>query len=167
MSIREELPTDRGAVFRIHAAAFDTDAEARLVDALRDRARPLVSLVADVDGEVVGHILFSPVRVRERATRLLMGLAPMAVSPAFQRRGIGSQLVIAGIERCRALGAMGIVVLGHPEFYPRFGFTPAHQYGLRCTYEAPPEAFMVLESAPEALLGISGTIEYHDAFELL
>lgn len=167
MSIREELPIDHGAVFGIHAAAFDTDAEARLVDALRKRAHPLVSLVAAIDHEVVGHILFSPVRIREHSTGLIMGLAPMAVSPALQRRGIGSQLVVAGIERCRELGAIGIVVLGHPEFYPRFGFSPAHERGLRCVYEAPAEAFIALETIEGGLSGVSGTIVYHDAFALL
>lgn len=94
-----------------------------------------------------------------------MGLAPMAVTPAHQNKGIGSALVRAGLERCKALGFGAIVVLGRSEYYPRFGFSPSTRFGIGCEYEAPEEAFMVVELQPGYLRGKSGTIKYHAAFK--
>ena len=94
-----------------------------------------------------------------------MGLAPMAVAPSHQHQGIGSALVRAGLERCKALGAGAVIVLGHPEYYPRLGFSPAVRFGIGCEYDAPQEAFMVVELQPGYLRGVSGTIQYHDAFK--
>lgn len=128
------------------------------------RAEPLVSLVALDEGAIVGHILFSPVTVDGHPELLLMGLAPMAVAPEHQRRGIGSALVEAGLTACKALGATAVVVLGHPEYYPRFAFRPASGWGLVSEYDAPDEAFMALELRDGALRGVSGTVRYHPAF---
>jgi len=119
-------------------------------------------------GEVVGHILFSPVEVDDaRFESSAVGLAPMAVTPAFQRGGIGSLLVHAGLEASRELGYAVVVVLGHPEFYPRFGFRPAHTLGLGCEYPVPPPVFMALELEPGALDGVEGRVAYHRAFGTL
>lgn len=164
MLVRPETETDHGAVRAINTAAFDTDAEARLVDLLRERAHPLVSLVADDGGAVVGHILFTPATLDSRPDLTLMGLAPMAVTPDRQRGGIGGALVRAGLAACREVGAGAVVVLGHPTYYPRFGFAPAGARGLRCEYDAPPEAFMALELAAGTLDGASGVVRYHPAF---
>ena len=165
--IRPERPGDPAGVRAVNAAAFPTSAEANLVDALRARARPLVSLVAQEGGVIVGHILFSPVTLPGRPALALMGLASMAVARARQRAGIGSALVLAGLEACRRLPADAVVVLGHPEYYPRFGFAPGVRTGLGCEYDVPAAAFMVLELRPGALRGATGTIKYHAAFASL
>lgn len=164
MQIRPERDTDRDAVRAVNAAAFPTPAEADLVDALREQARPVISLVAERDGAIVGHILFSPVTLDSRPGLSMMGLAPMAVAPEHQRSGVGLALVRAGLDECRQKGFSAVVVLGHPEYYPRFGFVPAVRYGLRSEYDVPDEVFMVQELVPGALEGAPGTIRYHAAF---
>jgi putative acetyltransferase len=160
--IRDEQPADWAEVRRIHTAAFGRLAEAGLVDDLRVRARPLVSLVADDGDGPLGHILFSPVTLGSAPTLKTMGLAPLAVAPAHQGSGHGSALVRAGLGRGRGCGA--VCVLGHPGYYPRFGFAPAAGRGIRCEYEVPPEAFMLIELVPGYLDGVGGTIRYHAAF---
>jgi putative acetyltransferase len=165
--IRDESPGDHAAVRALNESAFETDAEARLVDALREQASPLVSLVAEEDGAVLGHILFSPVTLSSHEELRIMGLAPMAVAPSRQQQGIGSALVRAGLDRCRALGAGAVVVLGHPAFYPRFGFVPCARFSMGCEYDVPEEAFMVAELKRDFLRRASGTIRYHAAFNNL
>ena len=160
--LRSEAPADRQPVHALNVAAFRQPDEADLVDRLRQRARPYLALVAEDAGEIVGHIAFSPVAV-QGATGVL-GLAPMAVRPDRQRAGIGSALVRAGLAACRDAGAGAVVVLGHPLYYPRFGFAPAHTFGLRDEYGAPPEAFMALELTPGALAEAEGVVRYHAAF---
>jgi putative acetyltransferase len=163
VSVRPEAPGEQAAVRKINQSAFGQPLEAELVDRLRTLARPFLSLVAENGGAIAGHILFTPVTL-EGYEGLLIGLAPMAVRPDVQRRGVGSALIRAGVETCRSLGAAAIVVVGHPKYYPKFGFVPAAQFGLRCEYEVPSEAFMALELAPDALAGASGTVRYHPAF---
>ncbi|MEX2223069.1 MAG: N-acetyltransferase [Candidatus Rokuibacteriota bacterium] len=167
MRIRAEQPGDQAAVHAINAAAFETPAEANLVDALREQARPVVSLVAEQDGVIAGHIMFSPVVLPGYPALLIMGLAPMAVAPARQRQGTGSALVRAGLAECRRLEVEAVVVLGHPDYYPRFGFSPGVRFGLGCEYDVPDEAFMVQELRPGALRGASGKVRYHAAFSVL
>jgi putative acetyltransferase len=164
MIVRPELPQDPPGIRSVHLEAFESAAEANLVDELRAVARPLVSWVAEEDGQILGHILFSPVSLTGHPELYLLGLAPLAVLPPFQRRGVGTALVPAGLEACRDLGVGAIVVLGHPTYYPRFGFRPAVGFGITCEYDSPPEAFMVLELQPGHLAAASGTIRYHDAF---
>ena len=161
--IREEAPADADAVRRINEAAFDTPAEARLVDALRLSADPLISLVAESSGAIAGHILFSPVTADASDVRLL-GLGPMAVDPARQRSGIGSMLVTEGLARCRDTGAAGVVVLGHPDYYPRFGFRSASAFGITSEYDVPDDVFMALELVDGGLEPVSGLVRYHPAF---
>lgn len=164
MRIRAETEADRAAVRAVNEAAFETPAEADLVEALHGKDMSLVSLVAEVDGKVVGHILFSPVSLTEHAHLNVMGLAPMAVAPDYQRKGIGSALVRQGLTRCKDLGCCAVVVVGHPEYYPRFGFGPADRYALRCEYDVPADVFMVAELEVGALSGASGLVRYDDAF---
>jgi putative acetyltransferase len=162
--VRDEEQQDQASVRAVNTLAFDTVAEANLVDALRDQVRPFVSLVAEEHGAILGHIMFSPVSLGGHPDSRLMGLAPMAVAPAHQREGIGSALVRAGLESCRQLGCGAVVVLGHPSYYPRFGFEPSVRFGIGCEYEVPAEAFMVIELQPGYLSGVSGTVQFHAAF---
>jgi putative acetyltransferase len=164
VTVRPEQPGDIAAVFRVHVAAFPTDEEARLVDRLRTAGKALVSLVAQVDGEVVGHVLFSPVTVTGPAgTAEGIGMAPLAVLPAHQRRGIGSALTRAGLDRCRAAGYSFVVLLGHPDYYPRFGFRRASDFDLDNEYGAG-EAFMALELRPGGLPAGGGLVRYAPEF---
>lgn len=164
--IRPEAPGDEAAIHAVHLAAFPSPGEAGLVDALRRRAEPYLAWVAESGGEVVGHILFTPVTLPGRDDVKLLGLAPMAVLPGRQNQGIGSALVRAGLAGCRELAprVRGVVVLGHPEYYPRFGFRPASRFGLGCEYEVPDEVFLAQELVPGGLEGVAGTVRYHEAF---
>lgn len=163
--IRPEAPQDQSAVFRINELAFGQPNEARLVDALRPAARPYLSLAAVEGDQVVGHILFTPVTIEfEGSASSALGLAPMAVIPERQRQGIGSQLVREGLDECARQGHGVVVVLGHPRFYPRFGFVTAATRGLRCEYPVPDEVFMVAELIPGALQGRTGLVKYRPEF---
>jgi putative acetyltransferase len=164
MDIRSERITDVAAVRALNRAAFATTTEADLVDALREQAEPVISLVAEDTGSIVGHILFSPVTLSGHAELKIMGLAPMAVLPAVQRRGIGSALVRVGLERCEQLGVGAVIVLGHAEYYPRFGFMPASRFHIASEYDVPDGVFMALELESDVLREKSGTIRYHAAF---
>ncbi len=161
--MRLEQLGDEPGVRDTNELAFGEPVEARLVDALRSAADYL-SLVATLDGRVVGHILFTPVTLEPPITRRMAGLAPMAVRPEHQRSGIGGQLIRAGLEECRRNGYVAVVVLGHPEYYPRFGFVRAETFGLRCEFPSPPEAFMAIELEPGALSGVQGLVRYLPQF---
>jgi putative acetyltransferase len=164
MRIRREDKADRAAIHAVNRAAFGTSVEADLVDVLRRKGGNLVSLVAVVDDAVVGHVLFSPVSLSEHDNLNIMGLGPMAVAPDHQRKGIGSALVREGLKRCKQLGCQAVVVLGHAEYYPRFGFVPAARYAIRSEYDVPDDVFMIAELVVGALHGASGVIRYDEAF---
>ena len=164
-SVREETPEDFEAVRRVNESAFGRPQEAALVEALRTVADPHISLVAEAEGRVVGHIFFSPVRVEsEGAAHEALGLGPMAVLPEFQGRGVGSRLVLEGLEECRRRGHEVVFVLGHPEYYPRFGFEPTKARGITCEYAVPAEVFMLKELREGALAGLTGVVKYHAEF---
>lgn len=168
MGIREEKPTDIKKIWDINIAAFETDGEARLINALRDGGTPFLSLVYEQNNDLLGHILFTPVTLGgEHASAHLMGLAPMAVLPGHQNSGIGSALVKAGIQKCTADSCDAIVVLGHPEFYPRFGFRSSVEFGIKSEYEVPDEVFMILELEQNSLDGANGIIKYNAIFASL
>jgi putative acetyltransferase len=167
MVIRVERENDIASVYALNASAFPTSSEAELVDELRRQADPVVSLVAELKGRIVGYILFTPVLLESCPGAKIMGLAPMAVAPGHQRTGIGSALVRTGLEQCKLLSFSAVVVLGHPDFYPRFGFLPSTRFGVKSEYDVPEDVFMALELEPGALRGASGTIRYHDAFKTL
>jgi putative acetyltransferase len=164
MLIRAEKESDRNVVYTVNVSAFETPSEANLVDALREQASPVVSLVAESGGKVIGHIMFSPVSLPGHLNVKLMGLGPMAVAPEHQRNGVGSALVRAGLEQCTELGFSAVVVLGHPEYYPRFGFSPSSRFGIDSEYEVPEDAFMAIELHAKALSGKTGKVKYHAAF---
>jgi putative acetyltransferase len=163
--VRPEQPEDHAAVRSVNELAFGRPAEADLVDALRVQADRCLSLVAEVDGEIVGHFFLSPVEIiSPEATVDATGLGPMAVRPDHQNRGIGSALVRAGLAAVAERGETIAVVLGHPEFYPRFGFVPGASKGIGCEYPVPDEVFMVAELTDGALDGRKGVARYHRAF---
>ncbi len=161
--IRAETQGDLSAIRSVNEASFGQRFEADLVDALRREADPFISLVAERDGEVVGHVCFTPVTVGEGAqSDGYVGLGPMAVAPAVQRQGVGSRLVSAGLDECRRRGLKLVVVVGHPAYYPRFGFEPASRAGLTCEYDVPDDVFMALRLDTTATP--SGRVRYHPAF---
>jgi putative acetyltransferase len=166
--VRAERPGDVPAIRQVNDLAFGQPGEGLLVDALREAGQLTVSLVAEPAGEIVGHIAFSPVTIEGHPDASgLAGLGPMAVRPDLQRRGIGSRLVREGLAASSAAGFRAVVLLGHPEYYPRFGFVPASRFSLRCVYDAPDEAFMALELVPGALASLAGTVHYAPAFDLV
>ena len=161
MEFRREEPGDEEAIRQVNEAAFERPDEAGLVELLRDIADPYVSMVALVDGEIVGHVIFSPVTIDEGdGNELFMGLAPMAVHPDHQSEGIGTALGEAGLEECRQMGVRAVFVLGPPAFYSRFGFESARDHGFDYPGDVPEDAFMVHALADNALEGRSGEVRY-------
>jgi putative acetyltransferase len=165
MTIRPEKPEDVPAIRIVNERAFGGAAEADLVDALRRNGKATISLVAEVDGRVVGHILFSPVTIEAGERELAgVGLAPMSVIPERQNQRIGSLLVEDGLRRCSEEGHRFVVVLGHPNYYPRFGFVPAGRFGIKSEYDVADEVFMVMELQEGALSGCAGVVKYQPEF---
>jgi putative acetyltransferase len=162
MEIRVERSEDVSQVRQVHEAAFGRSAEADLVDRLRGVESTLSFVAVEAD-RVIGHILFSPVTI-DNTEGWFLGLAPVAVMPEYQRQGVGSALIRAGLVECEQLGVQAIVVLGSPAYYGRFGFIPARERNLRCVYDAPEEAFMVLELVQGALQNAAGVVQYRPEF---
>jgi putative acetyltransferase len=163
--IRAETAADRESVRGVNESAFGRPEEADLVDALRESAKPRISLVAEEGGRVVGHIFFSPVAVESgEGAWAALGLGPMAVLPEHQGRGVGSELVREGLSECRRPGHEVVFVLGHARYYPRFGFTPARAKGIECEFPVHDENFMVVELRPGALAGRKGLVRYSPEF---
>ena len=165
MIIRPEKPEDIPAIRIVNERAFGGATEADLVDALRRNGKATISLVAEDDGRVVGHILFSQVTIEASERELAgVGLAPMSVIPERQNQRIGSLLVKEGLRRCREEGHRFVVALGHPNYYPRFGFVPAGRFGIKSEYDVADEVFMVMELREGALRGCAGMVKYQPEF---
>ena len=167
MLIRDETEQDIELIHDLHRQAFETNAEADLVAALRQEAHPHLSLILEEGMRLVGHIMFSPMHMQGHVPESIMGLAPMAVVPDRQRSGFGTALVVEGLVRLRARGCGAVFVLGHPGFYPRFGFSAASAMGINCEYDVPDDVFMVHELTADYLKGAQGVVKYHPAFNKL
>ena len=149
--IRPEQPGDFEPVHALLLASFGREVEARLVDRLRASGKIASALVAEEKARILGHVVFSKVVTNAEAGEVgALALAPLAVVPAFQRLGIGSALVSAGLERCRLERKARVLVLGDPVYYARFGFVPAARFGLKCPFPAPDNVFMAIELEPGA-----------------
>jgi putative acetyltransferase len=165
MTVRPEKPEDIPAIRIVNRRAFGGAAEADLVDALRRNGKTVISLVAEDDGLIVGHIFFSLVAIQSKGAGFTgVGLAPLAVIPERQNQAIGSTLVEHGLRRCREEGHPYVVVLGHPDYYPRFGFVPASRFGIKSEYDVADEVFMVMELREGALNGRAGVAKYQPEF---
>lgn len=165
--IREEQKSDYQRVYEVNKLAFQQEDESRLVDKIRTGQNfiPELSLVSEVEGKIVGHILFSRLKiVGDDSIYDSIALAPMAVIPEYQKKGIGSKLVKGGLKRSKELGFSSVIVLGHSEYYPKFGFFKASKWGIKCPFEVPEEAFMAIELIDGALDGKHGIVQYPDEF---
>ena len=161
IEIRDERPADAVAVREVNDRAFGQDVEGRIVDALRSNAAVMLSLVATLNGRVVGHILYTPIAVGETVGA---ALGPMAVLPDHQRLGIGGRLIEEGRARLEAQGCPFVIVLGHDTYYPRFGFVRASAHGIRCEWEVPDEAFMVQVLDAAKMADVIGMARYRQEF---
>lgn len=167
--IRPEQAADIPAIYAVHAAAFGQENESKLVNLLRQSEHfiPGLSLAGVTDSGIVGHILFSKIKIVAEDGRVTesLALAPVAVVPDLQYAGIGSQLVRRGLEAARELGYTSVIVLGHAQYYPKFGFAPASRWGITTSYEVPDDTFMAIELIPGGLAGVSGRVMYPKEFE--
>jgi putative acetyltransferase len=161
IEIRNERPDDIPAIRDVNERAFGQDEEANIVDALRSNGAAWLSLVATLKEQVVGHIMYSPAEVGQLKGA---GLGPMAVLPEHQRQGIGSKLIEAGNHQLKEVGCPFIVVLGHADYYPRFGFKPARPLGITCEWEVPDDVFMLLVLDPGQMQGVAGMARYRHEF---
>ena len=165
IKIRYEKPADIPLISKVLEQTFTRDAEARLADRLRQACTDCLSLVAEDSGAIVGHIMFTSVLIKNNKEVQGMGLAPMAVLPSRQRRGIGTLLVKSGLQILQERGCFFVVVLGHPDYYPRFGFRPASRFRIKSQWHGVPDgAFMILVMDDETMQNISGIAVFSDEF---
>lgn len=168
LEIRPERKEEYPTVYNIVKLAFQSDEEPKLIEAIRklENFIPELSIVAMKNYTIVGHILFSPIIIVTKTNDIpALTLAPLSVHPDYQNIGIGSKLVKYGLEECKRLGHEISVVVGHPNYYPKFGFSPAREKGLESPFPVPDEAFMVVGLIEGALDGIEGTVKYSSAFD--
>lgn len=170
--LREEEASDYKKVFEINFAAFKQENESKLINALRnnfDVFIPELSIVAELNKEIVGHILFTKIQIKNAEGIVFesLALAPMAVLPDFQNLGIGTRLVAHGLEKAKQLNFKSVIVLGHENYYPKFGFKPAHLWNIKAPFEVPLNYFMAIELQQDSLKNISGTVIYPKEFEIV
>jgi putative acetyltransferase len=165
LRIRPEEPRDYEIVYEINRQAFDSSDEAEIVKKVRHHSGPIISLVAEIDSQIVGHIMFSPVNIiGDQDEWKAMGLGPVAILPTYQRKGIGTALIYAGLESCRQIDQSIVFLVGHPDYYPRFGFKLARKQGFQYKSARFDPYFFVLELRPGALTGKSGYVQFLPAF---
>jgi putative acetyltransferase len=162
VEIREERPDDVAAVRDLNRRAFGQDQESNIVDALRANGAALLSLVATVNDRVVGHIMYSPLSIGGNVKGAALG--PMGVLPEYQRQGIGGKLIEAGNRKLKDADCPFIIVVGHADYYARFGFRPAREHGIKCQWDVPDNVFMLLILDQAEMEGVSGLAKYRDEF---
>ena len=164
--IRQEVKEDHKRVYEINKMAFGQENESKLIEKIRKGPNfvPELSLVAEKDNEIVGHILFSKIKIVGESEFETLALAPMAVIPKLQKQGIGGKLIKKGIEKAIELGFDSIIVLGHKDYYPKFGFQQASKWGIKSPFEVPDEAFMAIELTEKALESRAGVVQYPQEF---
>ena len=162
IEIREERSDDVPAVRDLNRRAFWQDQESNIVDALRANGAALLSLVATLNGQVVGHIMYSPLSIDGKFEGAALG--PMAVLPQCQREGIGTKLIEAGNRKLKDDGCPFIIVVGHADYYPRFGFKPASEHGIKCEWDVPDNVFMLLVIDEAKMAGVAGLAKYMPEF---
>ena len=174
VSIRKETPDDYDRVIELTEKAFETleisdHNEGKLVDKLREAPTFIdeLSLVAELNGQIVGHILFTPIIIDNGLQQFQsLVLAPVSVLPEFQKLGIGGKLILAGHQKAKESGFHSIILIGHPEYYPRFGYKPASTWGIKTHYELPSDdVFMAVELTEGALGNVSGVVIFPPEFD--
>jgi predicted N-acetyltransferase YhbS len=170
--IRQEEPADYPAVFDLIEAAFQFEPmsdhrEQYLVERLRQSSAflPELSLLAEHDGEIIGHILLTKITIQNaEESDQSLALAPVSVLPQYQRKGVGGRLIGEAHRRAKSLGFQSVVLLGHQNYYPRFGYEPASKYGIKLSFDVPEENYMVIELTPGGLAGVKGIVKYPNEF---
>lgn len=168
--VRQESPTDYPAIYNVNIAAFKRSEEANLVDRLRSTNSfvPDLSMVATAEGKVIGYILFTKINiVGENCNEESLALAPIAIHPEWQSKGVGSTLIRNGLNKAKDIGYKSVVVLGHQDYYPRFGFIPTNKWGIKPPFNVPAQLFMGLELQENAFADMNGTVvTYSKEFKL-
>jgi len=166
MIIRREKEEDFKDIYEINKQAFKQKDESELIERIRISKNfvPELSLVAEEDGKIIGHILFSKIKIIGEEEYESLALAPMAVLPELQKQGIGGKLIKEGLNKARELGFNSVIVSGHKDYYPRFGFERASKWNIKCPFQVPDEAFMATELNAGALANKSGIVEYPEEF---
>jgi len=168
VKIEVEQPEDIEAIHEINERAFGRSGEADVIDQLRQTSPVFLSYVARMEGRMVGHVLFTPANIVQEDDWTIsgLGLAPLAVAPEYQGLGIGSALCREGLKRISMEDFPFVIVLGHPGYYPRFGFEPANLYGITCSYhDVPEDCFMIRILNPQKMVGVSGVAYYRQEFD--
>lgn len=168
ITIRPEIPEDYPGITRVNDIAFKRTAEGRLIEELRKlkKYNCNLSIVAESGGEIIGHVLFTPVFIENEGQKFIsLTLAPMSVLPEYQKKSVGKLLIVYGLQAAKDAGYESIVVLGHPSYYPKFGFKKASGWNIKSPFPAPDEAFMAIELIPGSLEGISGKVIFPSPFD--
>jgi putative acetyltransferase len=168
MIIRKERESDEQQIWALNSKSYETNTEANLVNGLRNCGCEFLSLVAEVDQRIVGHILFTPIELLDEMYQIndarIMGLVPITVAFEYRLKGIGSELLRVGLEHCRELDYDAVAVLGYASYFPKFGFVPSATYNIKSEYDVPEEVFMIHELIKGSLKGLRGTVHFHDTF---
>lgn len=166
IEIRQEEKKDFEQIYTVNKLAFNQETESKLVDKIRKSENFIskLSLVAIFNEKIIGHILFSKIKIAGEHIFETLALAPMAVTPEFQKQGVGKMLIITGLKKAKELGFDSVIVLGYPEYYSKFGFERASKWNIKCPFEVPDEAFMAIELIEKSLLNKAGTVIYPKEF---